>query len=90
MLKGNIEKAAPEGVREINQQLSELIPIQNAALRRLPVEQRNQAIGLTDSIGLFSAVFDPRALLILGATKASKSGRVGNVLQKTGAAMQKK
>jgi hypothetical protein len=60
-----------------------------AALRRLPVEQRNNALSLTDSIGLFSSIFDPKALLVLGATKAANSGRVGNVLQKAGAAIRK-
>jgi hypothetical protein len=90
VLKEQIEKAAPEGVKEINKKLSDLITIQNAALRRLPVEQRNNVFSLTDSIGFLSSVFDPRALLLVGATKAAKSGRVGNALVKAGRAMQGK
>lgn len=90
VLKNEIEKQAPEGVREINKQLSEIIPIYNAAIRRLPVEQRNNALSLTDNIGLFSSVFDPKALLLVGATKAARSGKVGDVLVKTGKALQKK
>jgi hypothetical protein len=89
VLKTQIEEAAPPGVREINKKLSEIIPIQNAALRRLPIEQRNNLFSLTDSIGLMSSLFDPKALLLLGATKAARSGRVGNVLTKAGEAMQK-
>lgn len=89
VLKTQIEKAAPAGIKDLNKQISELIPIQNAALRRLPVEQRNNAISLTDHIGLMSSLFDPKALLIVGASKAAKSGRVGEVLTKTGAALRK-
>ena len=79
-LKTAIEKAAPEGVGSINKEMSELIPISNAALRRLPVEQRNNVISLTDSIGLFGAMFDPRALALIGANKLSKSGKFGAYL----------
>jgi len=79
-LRVAIEKAAPEGIRGINKQLSELIPISNAALRRLPIEQRNNVLGLTDSIGLFASVFDPRALALIGASRLSKSGKFGNFL----------
>lgn len=49
-LKTVIEKNAPEGVKEINQQLAELIPIERAVVRRMPVEARNQALSLTDVI----------------------------------------
>ena len=87
-MKTAIETNAPEGVKEINRQISELIPVNNAAMRRLPVAERNNAMSLTDTIGLTSAIFDPKALLIMGATIASKSGRVGNVLVKAGKAVK--
>ncbi len=90
VLKEQIEKAAPEGVKEINRQLSDLITVQNAALRRLPVEQRNNVFSLTDSIGFLASAFDPKALLLVGATKAAKSGKVGNVLVKAGRRLQGK
>lgn len=79
-MKVAIEKAAPKGIKEINKQISELIPISNAAVRRLPIEQRNNVLGLTDSIGLFASVFDPRALALIGASRLSKSGKFGNFL----------
>ena len=88
VLKNQIEKSAPEGVKDINKQLSEIISIQNAALRRLPVEQRNNLFSLTDSMGLMSALIDPKALLLLGATRAARSGRVGNALTKAGQAIR--
>lgn len=49
-LKKEIETKAPEGVREINQQLSELIPIERAVTRRIPIEARNSGLSLTDVI----------------------------------------
>jgi len=80
-LKTAIEKAVPEGeIKFINKQMSELIPISNAALRRLPVEQRNNVISLTDSIGLFASIFDPKALALIGANRLSKSGKFGQFL----------
>lgn len=82
-LKEAIEKAAPDqNIKEINRQISELIPISNAALRRLPVDQRNNVIGLTDGLALFGSMFDPKALALLGANRLSKSGRFGQFLVK--------
>lgn len=84
VIKNDIEKAAPEGVKDINKQLSELIPISNAALRRLTVEERNNILSLTENIGLLGSILDPRAIAIYGISKASRSGRVGNALSKIG------
>jgi len=83
-LKTAIDTLSPKEAQLINQQLSELIPINNAAVRRLPIEQRNNALSLSDSIGLFSTVFDPKALAMLGGTKLAKSGKFGNLLSKGG------
>lgn len=88
-LKTAIEKNAPEGVKDLNKQMSELIPISNAALRRLPVEQRNNMIGLTDSIGLFSAMFDPKSLALLGANRLARSGKFGNFLMNVAESIKK-
>lgn len=83
-LKDEIEKVAPEGVRDINKQISELIPINNAALRRMTVEERNNALSLMDNIGLVSSIFDPKALALFGTNRLLKSGKVGNFLTKSG------
>lgn len=83
VLKTGIEKASKKAgmkIHNINKQISDLIPISNAALRRLPIEQRNNVISLTDGIGLFASMFDPKALAILGASKLSRSGRFGQFL----------
>ncbi len=80
ILKTKIEEASPEGVKEINKQISELIPIQRAVIRRIPIENRNSAISLNDSVALYGSLFNPKALALLGAGRLSKSGKFGNFL----------
>ena len=82
-LKTTIEKSSPEGVREINKEISKLIPVMNALIRRIPVAERNSAISLTDIITLSAAALEPRALSLSLLNFASKSGSVGRVLSKT-------
>jgi hypothetical protein len=81
-LKVTIEQKGTPAIKEINKQLSELIPIQNAILRRIPIAERNNLLSLTDNIGLFASVFDPRALALIGAKKLSMSGNFANILLK--------
>lgn len=82
-LKTAIEKSSPEGIKEINKQISELIPVMNALIRRIPVAERNSAISLTDIISLTGATLDPRALSISLINRLTKSGTIGAVLSKT-------
>ena len=81
-IKKAIEDASPEGVKAINKQISELIPIANAIVRRIPVAERNAALSLPDMITLTASVLDPRALVGFGISMAQKSGAAGNILTK--------
>jgi hypothetical protein len=81
-LKESIEKHSPEGVREINKEISKLIPVMNALIRRIPVAERNAALSLTDIISLTAATMEPRALSLSLINLASKSGAVGAALSK--------
>lgn len=81
-LKNEIERVAPEGLKEVNQRISELIPVSNAILRRIPVAERNAVLSLTDFIGLAAATFEPRALGLTLANMAAKSGWISNGLLK--------
>lgn len=83
-LKTAIEDNSPEGVREINKQLSELIPVLNATIRRIPVAERNNALSLTDIIGLVGSAIEPRALGITMLNLLSKSGTAADILSKVG------
>lgn len=87
-LKEQIEQVAPDGVQGINKQLSELIPINNAIVRRIPVEMRNEALSLTDKISVFGSVFNPKSLALLGANKLSRSGKFARTLVRAGESLQ--
>lgn len=86
-LKISIEDNSPDGVKEINQQLSKLIPVQNAIIRRIPVAERNSALSLTDMITLTASMFNPSALAALGLSLGQKEAAVGNILSKLGPAV---
>ena len=83
-LKTAIENNSPDGVKGINQELSKLIPVQNAVLRRLPVAERNNLISLSDMIGLVGSTVNPASLGPTLINLISKSGHAGNLLSKVG------
>ena len=81
-LKKEIENKAPAGVREINQQISKLIPVMNAVIRRIPVAERNNVFSLTDVISAGFGTVHPSGAVLMAVNKLSKSGRFGNLLSK--------
>lgn len=83
-LKKSIEDASPEGVRELNKQLSELIPVMNAVVRRIPVAERNNILSLSDVILIATSAVDPSALGALALKKGSTSGTAGKILSSLG------
>lgn len=84
-LKTGIEDAAPEGVKEINQHLSNLIPIENALLKRMYVSQRNEVIPLKDMVSAAAAMTGhPAAWLLTGANRLANSASVGKGLYNLG------
>jgi len=87
-LRKAIETSGPKNIQAINKTISELIPIQNAILRRIPVAERNNLLSLTDTLGLFATIFDPKALAATGVNSLLKSAKVGNWLYKAGTAFK--
>lgn len=88
-LKTAIENASPPGVKEINQKISKLIPVNNALIRRMPVADRNYALSLGDLVTLAASVANPHGLALTGLNLAQKSGAVGNALSKAGSKIPK-
>ena len=81
-LRLGIEEAAPE-ISVINKQLSELIPIENAIIRRIPVAERANIVSLSDVTSAIPGLIGNSSnwgLFLLN--KLSKSGNVANVLNK--------
>jgi hypothetical protein len=92
-LKKELENKGPEGIKQINKQLSDLIPIDRAASKRLLVEDRNNVIGLEDYLGglavAASAVHGnlaPAAMVL--ANMASKSPLTAKGLYNIGAKLK--
>jgi hypothetical protein len=91
-LKKEIERVGAEAgvknIKQLNKAMSELIPIKSAVIRRMPVADRNNLISLTDSILGLGAVFNPKAIALLGLSKLSKSGRFMSYLHTAGERLQ--
>lgn len=83
-LKTAVEDASPDGVKGINKQIQELIPVQNAIIRRIPVADRNSALSLSDMVTLSASLLNPHALIGLGISLGQKEGALGNILAKLG------
>jgi hypothetical protein len=83
-LRRSIEEAAPEGVHEVNKMISELIPIEHALVRRIPVAARNNTISLTDILTAIPGMENPANLWLFVLNRISKSGRIGGELTRLG------
>lgn len=83
-LKNEIEATSPVEIRDINKQLSELIPIENAVIRRIPIADRNNMISLTDVLTAAPGLVHPSNLWLFFLNRLSKSGTIGNALIKVG------
>lgn len=78
-LKKGIEQSATNTgmVKLINQQMGEIIPIVNAVIRRIPIDQRSNVMNLGDFAGIGSGHI---GLSI--ANRALRSGQAANALSK--------
>lgn len=88
-LKEAIEVASgnAEEVARINRQMSEIIPIRNAALRSIPGQMKLTPIGLKEFIGGIAALSDPHAAALLAVNYLSKSGNFAEFLSNTSGAI---
>jgi len=72
----------PAELKAINKQLSEIIPIQNVLLKRIPVAERNSALSLTDIITAGSGMVEPKGWGLFAVNRLSKSGQFAEGLYK--------
>lgn len=78
------EKSGNTRFKQVNKALTELIPIEQAVLRRIPVAERNNLISLPDLIAGVSAFADPKALSVGIINRLLRSGTVAKGLIKAG------
>lgn len=85
ILQRETEKAAKgTEFEKINKEISDIIPIEQAMIKRIPVEQRNSIISLTDMISFGLSTIEPRALALGVLNRITKSGTVASGLIKVG------
>lgn len=82
-LKTAIEREAIGPIRVINQRLSEVIPIRQAIIRRIPIEQRQNVLGMGDLLG-----FSSGNIGLAIANRILRSGQLANLSAQSGRAMQ--
>lgn len=93
-LKTAIEKASPEGVKEINAEIAKLIPIDRAVERRIPVAMRNEAIPLKHFMAFTGAIASGNPahaaglVGLVGAHAISKSGKAAQKLYNIGESIE--
>lgn len=83
-LKTAIEREAIGPIRVINGKLSEVIPIKQAVIRRIPVNQRANVLNLGDLIGFGSGNF-----LLAIANRVVRSGQLANLSAQGGQAIER-
>lgn len=80
-LNDYIDEAAPDGIRDLNRKISDLLPIRQAAAHRKIIEDRNNRLGINDMMSFAAMLHNPLAGAGLYAVnKASKSGRAADVI----------
>ncbi len=84
-LKVVLEKNSPKEFGQINQAITELIPIEQAYIRAMRRMDKNNVFSIYDFIGATGAFsYNPSALAIPLIHRVFKSPRVANILMKTG------
>jgi len=80
-LKEGIEKASGTGrVKELNKQMSEIIPIENALTERIPVTDKNNIFSLGDLVTASTALATgPKGWSLFVLNKLAKSPKVAKV-----------
>lgn len=81
-MKTAIENAVddPAELKAINQQLSELIPISNVLIKKIPIADRNSSLSLTDIVTAGIGTIDPKAWGLFALNRLSKSARFANFI----------
>jgi hypothetical protein len=82
VIKKDIENKGGSEIKAINKKLSDLIPINRALIKRIPVAERNEFISLTDNILGFGVFMDPKVSALLIAKKGLRWMPTANFLQK--------
>jgi hypothetical protein len=88
-LKKAIEKNSGKGLKAINQEMAEIIPIKNALIRRIPVAERGSVLTITDILSAGFSLQSPQGWGLLVLNRLLKSGRVAEKVFRAGERLEK-
>ncbi len=88
-LKTQIEKNSGKGLAQINKAMSEIIPIKNAVIRRIPIAERGSIISISDILTAGFSLQNPKGWGLFLLNRLSKSGRVAATIFKAGKKLEK-
>lgn len=88
-LKNDLEDKGPEGIKELNKQLSEMIPMERAASKQILVQSRKNPISFDDYVGGIASIASAAAgnlapAALAGVNMATKSPNVAKGLYNIG------
>lgn len=83
-MMNELEANLPPQFQGANKALAKLIPYQNAILRRMPIEDRQNILGLTDNMTAIAGLFDPKALALGYVNRTLRNPGVGTALMQSG------
>jgi hypothetical protein len=84
-----IDELAEGSTKEINKQISEIIPAHEALGWRNIIDNRKASFSLNDVVGMTASVIDPKAAVVYALAKASKSQRVASWMYRLGEKLEK-
>lgn len=87
-LNDAIDAGAPNGIKDLNKQISEIIPVNQAAGWRQIVEGRGNAVTLGDVVGMTATAVNPKVWPVVLLNKATKSGSVASKIFRLGERMK--
>lgn len=88
-LKKNIENKGTEGIKELNKQLSEMIPMERASAKQVLIENRKNPISLDDYLGGLAVASSASAghflpAIMAGANMITKSPNIAKLSHNVG------
>jgi len=84
ILKKQIERKALPGVREVNRELSDMIPIEQAIISTLDATTKRRLLDGYDAMIGFAGLWEPKLWGVIALRKIGQSPATGSVIRRTG------
>ena len=91
-LRDAIETVTPPGeMKKVTDKLAKLIPIQKAIIKRIPIEERNSLVNISETFSVVQGIThrDPTGILFALVNRGLRSPRIGGTFVKAGSIPEK-